>query len=150
MWGTVQCSKVLHHQCVFGTPLIRQPLRAATFPRGGRLWPMRLTCYSKQSFMGHNGAFGNLDKKWLHFPFPFAIIPLQQIMQGSYIGNTTASQAVKAGSIPVPCSKKEVTFVYQKLLLFLSKPQAWHIISPNGAVYHPSLCDGISSRHSRA
>ena len=27
--------------------------------------------------------------------------------QGSYIGNTTASQAVKAGSIPVPCSKKE-------------------------------------------
>ena len=24
--------------------------------------------------------------------------------QGSYIGNTTASQAVKAGSIPVPCS----------------------------------------------
>ena len=26
--------------------------------------------------------------------------------QGSYIGNTTASQAVKAGSIPVPCSKK--------------------------------------------
>ena len=66
-------------------------------------------------------------------------------MQGSYIGNTTASQAVKAGSIPVPCSKKEVTFVYQKLLLFLSKPQAWYIItarsavyiiSPFGAVYH--------------
>ena len=59
------------------------------------------------------------------------------------------SQAVKAGSIPVPCSKKEVTFVYQKLLLFLSKPQAWHIISPDGAVYHPSPCDGISSRQSR-
>ena len=33
-------------------------------------------------------------------------------MQGSYIGNTTASQAVKAGSTPVPCSKKKVTFVY--------------------------------------
>ena len=29
------------------------------------------------------------------------------IAQGSYIGNTTASQAVKAGSIPVPCSNKE-------------------------------------------
>ena len=29
--------------------------------------------------------------------------------QGSYIGNTTASQAVKAGSIPVPCSKKDST-----------------------------------------
>ena len=28
-------------------------------------------------------------------------------MQGSYIGNTTASQAVKAGSIPVPCSKEK-------------------------------------------
>jgi len=50
---------------------------------------------------------------------------------------------------PFRSTKKEVTFVYQKLL-FLSKPQAWHIISPNGAVYHPSLCDGISSRHSRA
>ena len=45
------------------------------------------------------------DKKWLLFPFAFAIIPSP--MQGSYIGNTTASQAVKAGSIPVPCSKKE-------------------------------------------
>ena len=56
-------------------------------------------------------------------------------MQGSYIGNTTASQAVKAGSIPVPCSKKEVTFVYQKLLLFLSKPQAWYIITRQ-RVYH--------------
>ncbi len=32
-------------------------------------------------------------------------MPLQ--MQGSYIGNTTASQAVKAGSTPVPCSKKK-------------------------------------------
>ena len=46
--------------------------------------------------------------------------------------------------------KKEVTFVYQKLLLFLSKPQAWyiitarsavHIISPFRAVYHhASVC----------
>ena len=34
-------------------------------------------------------------------------------MQGSYIGNTTASQAVKAGSTPVPCSRKEAPFVYQ-------------------------------------
>ena len=54
-----------------------------------------------------------------------------------------------ACSSHVSSSKKEVTFGRQKLLLFLSKPQAWHIISPNGAVYHPSLCDGISSRHSR-
>ena len=40
-----------------------------------------------------------------------------------------------AGSSPVIRSKKEVTFVYQKLLLFLSKPQAWHIITRQ-RVYH--------------
>ena len=36
--------------------------------------------------------------------------------QGSYIGNTTASQAVKAGSIPVPCSKapKRVPFYFRE------------------------------------
>ena len=33
------------------------------------------------------------------------------------------------GSNPVRVTKKEVTFVYQKLLLFLSKPQAWYIIT---------------------
>ena len=42
------------------------------------------------------------DKKWLKFPPRFAIMPLP--MQDSYIGNTTASQAVKAGSTPVSCS----------------------------------------------
>ena len=43
-------------------------------------------------------------------------------MQGSYIGNTTASQAVKAGSTPVPCSRKKHTFVYQdKCVLFSTK-----------------------------
>ena len=31
-------------------------------------------------------------------------------LQGSYIGNTTASQAVKAGSTPVPCSKKKAAY----------------------------------------
>ena len=61
-------------------------------------------------------------------------------LQGSYIGNTTASQAVKAGSIPVPCSKKEVAFVYQKLLLFLSIAKAM--------VYHHALAC-ISSRKLR-
>ena len=39
------------------------------------------------------------------------------------------------GSSPVVPTKKEVTFVYQKLLLFLSKPQAWHIITRQ-RVYH--------------
>ena len=38
------------------------------------------------------------------------------------------------GSSPVVSTKKEVTFVYQKLLLFLSKPQAWHIITARSAV----------------
>ena len=40
-----------------------------------------------------------------------------------------------ASSSLVTRSKKEVTFVYQKLLLFLSKPQAWHIITRQ-RVYH--------------
>ena len=40
-----------------------------------------------------------------------------------------------AGSSPVSHPKKEVTFVYQKLLLFLSKPQAWYIITARSAVY---------------
>ena len=44
------------------------------------------------------------DKKGLNFPKPSAIIPSQT--QDSYIGNTTASQAVKAGSTPVSCSKR--------------------------------------------
>ena len=48
-----------------------------------------------------------LDKRCLHFPRPFAIIQPQT--QDSYIGNTTASHAVKAGSTPVSCSKKEGT-----------------------------------------
>ena len=39
------------------------------------------------------------------------------------------------GSSPFRCTKKEVTFVYQKLLLFLSKPQAWHIIAARSAVH---------------
>ena len=34
-------------------------------------------------------------------------------VQGSYIGNTTASQAVKAGSTPVPCSIGNVAFVFR-------------------------------------
>ena len=40
-----------------------------------------------------------------------------------------------SGSSPLSSTKKEVTFVYQKLLLFLSKPQAWHIITRQ-RVYH--------------
>ena len=41
-------------------------------------------------------------------------------MQGSYIGNTTASQAVKAGSTPVPCSNKKASFVYRTKEVFLN------------------------------
>jgi hypothetical protein len=32
-------------------------------------------------------------------------------------------------------AKKERTFVYQKFVLFLSKPQAWHIIAARSAVH---------------
>ena len=49
-----------------------------------------------------------------------------------------------AGSIPVRCTKKEVTFVYQKLLLFLSKPQAWHIIAARSAVHIISPFGAVS------
>ncbi|MBR6763883.1 MAG: hypothetical protein IKM13_09070, partial [Clostridia bacterium] len=39
------------------------------------------------------------------------------------------------GSNPTPSAKKEVTFVYQKLILFLSKPQDWYIIAAQSAVH---------------
>ena len=62
------------------------------------------------------------DKKWLIFTACFAIM---LSMQGSYIGNTTASQAVKAGSTPVPCSKstrKRAFFIKARLdSVFLRK-----------------------------
>ena len=43
-------------------------------------------------------------------------------MQGWYIGITAASQAVKAGSTPVPCStqlKRPIHFVHQAFLFCL-------------------------------
>ena len=52
------------------------------------------------------------------------------------------------GSIPTISTNKKGTFVYQKFLFCLSKPQAWHIIaarsavhiiSPFGAVSHHAL-----------
>ena len=49
-----------------------------------------------------------------------------------------------AGSIPVTSSKKEVTFGKQKLLLFLSKPQAWHIITARSAVHIISPFGAVS------
>ena len=52
------------------------------------------------------------------------------------------------GSNPSASAKKEVTFVYQKLLLFLSKPQAWYIITRQRAS-HQLLWSCISSRQSR-
>ena len=66
----------------------------------------------------------------------------------SMIGNHVYGEHRTEGSNPSLSAKKEVTFVYQKLLLFLSKPQAWHIItarsavhiiSPFGAVSHHAL-----------
>ena len=40
------------------------------------------------------------------------------------------------GSNPSASANKKRTFVYQKFSFCLSKPQAWHIISPYGAGYH--------------
>ena len=54
------------------------------------------------------------------FPLPFyfscAILP--SVMQGWYIGITAASQAVKAGSIPVPCSTPHRTMLPSKYPVF--------------------------------
>ena len=62
---------------------------------------------------------------------------------------TSVSEAIGAAAPrqnPPLSAKKEVTFVYQKLLLFLSKPQACissrvsvYIISSFGAVYHHGI-----------
>ena len=48
------------------------------------------------------------------------------------------------GPNPPAPTKKEVTFVYQKLLLFLSKPQAWYIITARSAVYIISPYGAVS------
>ena len=50
-------------------------------------------------------------------------------MQGWYIGITAASQAVKAGSTPVPCSKKKDTptgvFLFGAALLLRKSGRLW-------------------------
>ncbi len=74
----------LHHRAMGGTGCIIADFLRFVKPQLQKSFPPTL-----------------IGKKWLLFPCPFAIIPKTQ---GSYIGNTTASQAVKAGSIPVPCS----------------------------------------------
>ena len=51
------------------------------------------------------------------------------------LGERTVRIRKVKGSNPSVSTKKEVTFVYQKLLLFLSKPQAWHIITAQSAVH---------------
>ena len=41
----------------------------------------------------------------------------------------------RTGSSPVSGTNKKGTFVHQKFLFCLSKPQAWHIIAARSAVY---------------
>ena len=61
--------------------------------------------------------------------------------QGSYIGNTTASQAVKAGSIPVPCSKKE-KHPFGVLFFF------WGYGNDlNATVRWTVACEGLTGQH---
>ena len=50
----------------------------------------------------------------------------------------------RAGSSPTGGAKKERTFVYQKFVLFLSKPQAWHIIAAQSAVHIISPFGAVS------
>ena len=40
--------------------------------------------------------------------------------------------------------RKEPSFVYQKFVLFLSKPQAWHIIAAQSAVHIISPFGAVS------
>ena len=58
-------------------------------------------------------------------------------------------RSLDRSSILLGSTKKEVTFVYQKLLLFLSKPQAWYIITARSAVYIISPY-GAASHHASA
>ena len=69
-------------------------------------------------------------------------IPLRSQRRGSKGGSWQPAGGMlpppwlfRRKAIPFEATKKEVTFVYQKLLLFLSKPQAWHIITAQSAVH---------------
>ena len=46
-----------------------------------------------------------------------------------------SSEAIHVGASPVVRTNKKGTFVYQKFLFCLSKPQAWYIIAAQRAVY---------------
>ena len=50
------------------------------------------------------------------------------------------------GSNPFVSTNKEHTFVYQKCVLCLSKPQAWHIITRQ-RVYHQRRLAAFVSHH---
>ena len=57
--------------------------------------------------------------------------------QGSYIGNTTASQAVKAGSTPVPCSKKASTPLWGACLFLWEGSRTTQVQHPGGVLLPP-------------
>ena len=68
----------------------------------------------------------------LHFAKGCGILCLVPHLQGWYIGITAASQAVKAGSIPVPCSNKISLPLGRLILLELtirSGTRRWHRLS---------------------
>ena len=45
-----------------------------------------------------------------------------------------SAKPLRPGSNPGGASNEKGTFVYQKFLFCLSKPQAWHVITPFGRV----------------
>ena len=70
-------------------------------------------------------------------------VDISRIQQGltikrrhSQVVRQRSAKPLFPGSNPGVASNKKGTFVYQKFLFCLSKPQAWHIISPCGAGYH--------------
>ena len=65
-----------------------------------------------------------------------------------YASVSEADGAILVGSSPIACTNKNRTFVYQKFCFCLSKPQDWHIIAAQRAVYIISPSGCISSRAS--
>ena len=78
-----------------------------------------------------------VDSRNSIFGFRFLLLKAGKIRQLPNEPQHSKSVCANAheGSNPSLSAKKEVTFGRQKLLLFLSKPQAWHIITARSAVY---------------
>ena len=59
------------------------------------------------------------------------------------VARLSGGQEAVSSSLATPTNKKG-TFVYQKFLFCLSKPQAWYILAARSAVYIISPCGAVS------